>query len=195
VPFADLFDNLTALSTCGCSRAGLPTRLGNRRVSPSVADRVGADWDAPRWASTVRLRWAGSTRRRCLGPLLRRRSPSRGARGAHPCHRARWLGFHHPDLAAAADAVVGKIGYSTLAETCRARIPYGFVPRDGFRESAVLARWLLARGRGVRIGAAAFASGEWVTHVPDLLALGRPPERFRDGAGEAARLILERFPL
>ena len=52
-------------------------------------------------------------------------------------------GFFHPDLVQAADAVVGKIGYSTLAETCRARIPYGFVPRAGFRESAVLGRWLI----------------------------------------------------
>ncbi len=102
-------------------------------------------------------------------------------------------GFYHPDLVAAVDAVVGKIGYSTLAETCRARVPYGFVPRPGFRESAVLARWLSDRGRGLRIGPAAFASGEWVRHVPDLLDLGRPPERFPDGAREAARLIIDRF--
>ena len=104
-------------------------------------------------------------------------------------------GFYHPDLVAAADAVVGKIGYSTLAETCRSRVPYGFVPRTGFRESAVLARWLIGRGRGLRIGPAAFASGEWVRRIPDLLDLGRPQERFPNGARQAARLILERFPL
>jgi hypothetical protein len=102
-------------------------------------------------------------------------------------------GFYHPDLAAAADAVVGKIGYSTLAETCRARVPYGFVPRTGFPESAVLARWLVGRDRGLRIDPAAFASGSWVRRVPELLALGRPSERFPDGARQAARLILERF--
>jgi hypothetical protein len=104
-------------------------------------------------------------------------------------------GFFHPDLAAAADAVVGKIGYSTLAETCRARVPYGFVPRPGFRESAALSRWLVARGRGLAIGAGEFATGEWVRRVPELLSLGRPAERFPDGARQAADLILERFPL
>lgn len=102
-------------------------------------------------------------------------------------------GLYHPDLVAAADAVVGKIGYSTLAETCRARVPYGFVPRPGFRESAVLARWLRDRGRGVRFGPAAFASGAWARRLPELLDLGRPPERFPDGAREAARLIADRF--
>jgi hypothetical protein len=104
-------------------------------------------------------------------------------------------GLYHPDLVAAADAVVGKIGYSTVAETCRSRVPFGYVPREGFRESAVLARWLVERGRGLEIGAAAFASGGWVRRIPDLLDLGRPPERFPDGARDAARLILERFPL
>lgn len=104
-------------------------------------------------------------------------------------------GLHHPDLVAAADAVVGKIGYSTLAEVSRAGVPYGFVPRAGFRESAVLARWLIERGRGLRIAPAAFASGAWVRFVPDLLALGRTRERFTDGASEAAAAILDRVPL
>jgi len=104
-------------------------------------------------------------------------------------------GLYHPDLVAAADAVVGKIGYSTLAETCRSRVPYGFVPRTGFRESAVLARWLVGRGRGLRIDPRAFASGAWVRRIPDLLDLGRPVERFPDGARQAARLILGRFDL
>jgi hypothetical protein len=104
-------------------------------------------------------------------------------------------GFYHPDLVAAADAVVGKIGYSTLAESCRAGIPYGFVPRSGFRESAVLSRWLLRQGRGLRIDPEAFATGAWVRRVPELLGLGRTRGSFTDGAREAAALILERFPL
>jgi len=104
-------------------------------------------------------------------------------------------GLYHPDLVAAADAVVGKIGYSTVAETCRSRVPYGFVPRAGFRESAVLSRWLIGRRRGLRLDPAAFASGSWVRRIPDLLDLGRPPERFSDGARDAAQLIAERFDL
>ena len=104
-------------------------------------------------------------------------------------------GFFHPDLMAAADAVVGKIGYSTVAESCRSRVPYGFVPRAGFRESAALERWLLDRKRGLRIDPHDFAAGTWVRRVPDLLDLGRPAEQFPDGAQQAAELIRERFGL
>jgi hypothetical protein len=86
-------------------------------------------------------------------------------------HRTR---HYHPDLVSAADAVVGKLGYSTLAETCRARIPYGFVPRPGFPESAVLARWLREHGRGLRLDPRAFAAGAWVRRVPER----RPPDKF-----------------
>ena len=43
--------------------------------------------------------------------------------------------FYHPDLVAAADAVVGKVGYSTVAETFHAGAPLGYVPRTRFRES------------------------------------------------------------
>jgi hypothetical protein len=104
-------------------------------------------------------------------------------------------GLYHPDLVAAADAVVGKIGYSTVAETCRSRVPFGFVPRSGFRESAVLARWLVERERGLKIDAAEFASGGWVRRIPDLLDLGRPKEHFPDGARQAAKLIREHFDI
>jgi hypothetical protein len=118
------------------------------------------------------------------------RRPSREGNVLLLPHRS---GFYHPDLVAAVDAVVGKIGYSTVAETCRSRVAYGFVPRRGFRESAALARWLSDRGRGLRLEPDAFATGEWVRRVPELLDLGRPPERFPDGARQAARLIVERF--
>jgi UDP:flavonoid glycosyltransferase YjiC (YdhE family) len=102
-------------------------------------------------------------------------------------------GFFHPDLVAAADAVVGKLGYSTLAESSRAGVPFGFVPRPGFPESAVLERWVLRRGRGVRLAPDDFASGAWVRRLDDLLALGRSRERLTDGAAEAARLIADRY--
>ena len=43
--------------------------------------------------------------------------------------------FYHPDLVNAADAVVGKVGYSTLAEVYHAGIPYGFIPRSNIVSS------------------------------------------------------------
>jgi hypothetical protein len=95
---------------------------------------------------------------------------------------------YHPDLVGAADAVVGKVGYSTLAEVCRAGLPYGFVPRPAFRESAVLGAWLKARGQGVEIGGEELESGAWAARVPELLEIG-PLPRCEDGARQAARLL------
>ena len=43
--------------------------------------------------------------------------------------------FFHPDLVNASDAVIGKIGYSTLAEVYHVGIPFGYVARSNYRES------------------------------------------------------------
>ncbi|MDW8327296.1 MAG: hypothetical protein RMK99_12070, partial [Anaerolineales bacterium] len=65
----------------------------------------------------------------------------------------------HPDLLGACDAVLGKLGYSTLAEAYYAGLPYAFVERPGFREYPVLRDFIQAEMGGLEIGAAAFARG------------------------------------
>jgi UDP:flavonoid glycosyltransferase YjiC (YdhE family) len=100
-------------------------------------------------------------------------------------------GFYHPDLVGAADAVVGKLGYSTLAETWRAGIPFGYVPRPLFRESALLERWVRERNAGLAIGPGELSSGGWVERLPALLAIPRRRGRVPDGAAQAARIILQ----
>ena len=47
-------------------------------------------------------------------------------------------GLFHPNLVSACDAVIGKVGYSTLAEVYHAGLPFGYIPRQDFRESARL---------------------------------------------------------
>ncbi|RME82712.1 MAG: hypothetical protein D6775_10080, partial [Caldilineae bacterium] len=44
----------------------------------------------------------------------------------------RQSGWYHPDLIAASDGVVGKVGYSTLAEVYQAGKPFGYVLRPRF---------------------------------------------------------------
>jgi len=61
-----------------------------------------------------------------------------GQRVRLPHHAA----LYHPNLIAASDAVVGKLGYSTVAETYHAGVPFGYVPRAGFRESPVMAEFV-----------------------------------------------------
>ncbi len=46
--------------------------------------------------------------------------------------------YFHPDLVNASDLVVGKLGYSTIAEVYSRQKPFLYIKRDSFRESKVL---------------------------------------------------------
>ena len=95
----------------------------------------------------------------------------------------------HPDLVRASDAVVGKAGYSTLAETHDAAVPFGYVSRSGFRESHVLTSFIKSRMTGLPIGENEFYEGAWSSRLPELLALPRGRRRARNGREQAARFI------
>jgi UDP:flavonoid glycosyltransferase YjiC (YdhE family) len=97
--------------------------------------------------------------------------------------------FYHPDLVNASDAVVGKAGYSTLAEAYSAGALFAYVGRSRFRESAVLGEFIRKEMGGFEI------PGEWqaLAWLPELdrrLAGHVRTERGENGAWQAARLIL-----
>lgn len=98
-------------------------------------------------------------------------------------------GIFHPDIVAASDGVVGKIGYSTLAEVYAAGVPYGYVPRPRFRESDVLSAFVEREMPGFAIPADELSNGRWIERVPDLLALPRRGEERRNGAEEIAEFL------
>lgn len=120
------------------------------------------------------------------------------------CHDTRVEGNLHlfdngtrlymPHLVRAADAVVAKLGYSTLAEVWREGRPLAVVTRSGFRETPPLRDWALARLPGFEIPGADFAAGGWVERIPELLALDAPAPQTRGGAEEVAAAVTERFP-
>ncbi len=117
-----------------------------------------------------------------------------GARSAEQCegnlrllpHRSP---VHHPDLVAAADLVVGKLGYSTVAEAVAAGSRMLFVERAGFRESTVLQAFVEERLPAWPITGRELESGSWVERLPDVLAHRRPPVRPGAGAGLAAEWL------
>ncbi len=59
--------------------------------------------------------------------------------------------FYHPDLVFSSDLIIGKTGYSTLAETFHAGLPFLFVSRPCFRESPILAEYILEQIGGEEI--------------------------------------------
>ncbi len=98
--------------------------------------------------------------------------------------------FYHPDLVHACDVVVGKLGYSTVAEAFRAGVPIGYVPRDRFRETGPLASFVRNNLGGIEISYSDFESGEWVRTIPQLLELSRQTRSIPNGADEIAQFIL-----
>jgi hypothetical protein len=106
-----------------------------------------------------------------------------------PFHSA----LYHPDLVQAADVVVGKLGYSTVAEAYQARSATAFIARPRFRESQVLAEFVRRTAPSVEITEAAFSDGSWLDAVDALLDAERPTGPRANGAEAAAAAILDRF--
>lgn len=100
-------------------------------------------------------------------------------------------GFYHPDLIEASDAVIGKLGYSTLAEVYQSGVPFLFVKRERFRETPPLSRFALSELRAAGIDEQAFAGGEWLSVLEDLLAKGRVSGDRENGARRVAEFVSE----
>ncbi|MEJ2729412.1 MAG: hypothetical protein P8185_13045 [Deltaproteobacteria bacterium] len=98
-------------------------------------------------------------------------------------------GYFHPDLINAADAVVGKIGYSTIAEIYQAGVPFGYSARARYRESKPLVDFVENHLCGLAIGEAEFQAGDWVHRLHDLLALPRVKRDIPNGADQIAGFI------
>jgi hypothetical protein len=97
----------------------------------------------------------------------------------------------HPDLVNACDVVIGKAGYSTVAEVYHAGIPFGYITRQRFRESHILAAYIDKHMRGLPITQAQFHDGSWLSSLPELLALPRMHRSHPNGADQAARFLYQ----
>lgn len=124
-----------------------------------------------------------------------------GGRNPSPQRRANAVclslqsGLYHPDLIRAADVVVGKAGYSTLAEAYYAGVPFGYVPRPRFCESAVLVDFIERHMQGAAVSAADLSNGRWCELAGALLS-GVSPNTSRrplNGAVQAARWLMKRL--
>lgn len=98
--------------------------------------------------------------------------------------------YYHPDLVSSVDLVVGKLGYSTVAEAYRAGVPFAYVERPRFRESEVLAEFVERELPCLKIRADEFEAASWVQDLEGLARGERRQPTTRDGAEAAAALIL-----
>lgn len=98
--------------------------------------------------------------------------------------------FYHPDLVHAADAIVAKAGYSTLAEVYHAGLPFGYILRDTFPETPPFEHYLRRHFDGIRIRPEEFYGGRWIRRIPELLSLPRANRGIDNGADHVAEYLL-----
>lgn len=100
---------------------------------------------------------------------------------------------YHPDLVNAMDAVLGKAGYSTIAETFYAGIPFAFISRLNFREAPALTEFILAKMPGFEIPENEFSTMKWGQRIPELLTIPKIPHNQPNGADQVADFLSHKF--
>jgi Glycosyl transferase family 1 len=99
--------------------------------------------------------------------------------------------IYYPDLLAASDAVIAKLGYSTLAEAYHAGVPFGFLPRARFPESPILADFAEQEMPALALSAEAFLAGDWLEAAGRLLSMAPRHRHTINGADRAAEFIVD----
>lgn len=98
--------------------------------------------------------------------------------------------FYHPDLINAADGVIGKVGYSTLAEVYRAGVPFGYGIRPDYPEMPALVAYLERHACGLPLPDPELGQGVAPDFIDRLLARSRRTPAEPDGAAAIAEYLL-----
>jgi len=97
--------------------------------------------------------------------------------------------FYHPDLIQAADFVIGKAGYSTIAEVYHAGIPFGFISRARSRETVPLANFIKSQIPSVEISEEQYQNETWLSLLPQIFELQPRHHSERNGAFDVIDIL------
>ena len=98
--------------------------------------------------------------------------------------------YYHPDLICAADLVLCKSGYSSVAECYQAGTRVVAIDRQGFAESRVLTDFISDQLGGTIIDEEDFVTGKWLKLLPELLQKRCSAPAGTNGADLVAEIIL-----
>lgn len=101
----------------------------------------------------------------------------------------RYTALSHPDLIAAADLVVTKPGYSTLAECCQAGARTVLISRGDYPESLPLEDYARSALGAVSITPEQYDKGEWLRLARGLLARPGAAAARENGADRVAAFL------
>lgn len=102
--------------------------------------------------------------------------------------------FFHPDLVNSSDVVIGKVGYSTVAEVYWSGCALGYVPRPRFRESDVLVEFVAREMSALPVSAVEFDTASWLDKLDDLLGMPRQVRKGSNGAEQVAEFVAGLLP-
>jgi hypothetical protein len=108
-------------------------------------------------------------------------------------HSFESLGFAFTDVLASVDALLGKLGYGTVAECACNGTPMLYMPRPDWPEERFLAEWLHAHGRCVPIERARVLRGTLRKALETLWAQPVPLPPAPTGAADAAAWLAQRL--
>jgi hypothetical protein len=184
---------------CGISgRASIVPPVSRSPRSPARSVRRSLGIAAGQ--SLVLLSWAGSSdlvrqdRIRTLCPGVVWAMPAAVSRIVHDRGIVRFPslgGPFHPDLVAAADLVIAKLGYSTVAEAYHGRTALAYLCRPAFPESPVLERFVRCHIPSAAITPSLLDDPSAAKTITRLVDAARPPGRRANGAEAAARLVAD----
>ncbi|XP_065851057.1 L-arabinokinase-like [Euphorbia lathyris] len=95
-----------------------------------------------------------------------------------------------PDLIAASDCMLGKIGYGTVSEALAYKLPFVFVRRDYFNEEPFLRNMLEYYQSGVEMIRRDLLTGHWQPYLEHAISL-KPSYEGGINGGEVAAHILQ----
>lgn len=94
-----------------------------------------------------------------------------------------------PDLIAASDCMLGKIGYGTTSEALAFKVPFVFVRRDYFNEEPFLRNMLEYHQCGVEMIRRDFLTGRWSPYLEKALEIMPSYEEPLNGGEVVARIL------
>lgn len=103
------------------------------------------------------------------------------------------LGLAFTDVLASVDALLGKLGYGTVAECACNGIPMLYIPRPDWPEDACLAEWLRKQGRCMPVAREAALRGALREALEELWARPAPAAPQPTGAEDAAAWLVGRW--
>lgn len=101
--------------------------------------------------------------------------------------------LYHPDLVAASDLVIAKLGYSTVAESWMSGTPVAYISRDSFRESKVLESFVTRELPSFRIDLDSWEDGTWIPGALSVLGVRRAVDERKTGSEIVADYLIKAF--